>query len=197
MKSHIRYPGAVAALLLGTSCLFASDVPQAGNTDAILSSFVRAEDGARTCWMAEVSPAQSSAERNRTAKSMALSMQTEVSPPDTDWSEGRTLFNYELSIGFTDGRRARALGNCLPHGDGAISCSVECDGGGVVVTHAETGAVSVDFAPFDGIRLNYCGEPGEALRFRPTGREARFVLQRRPEAECPAVAIPDWDAGID
>lgn len=204
MKSRIRCLGAVAVLLLGTSHLSASDVSQAGNADGVLSGFVRAEYGARSCWMAEVDPAQLAAEPHRTAKSVALSMQTEISPPDTDWPEGRTLNNYELAIDFTDGRRARALGNCLPHGADAlphgadaIACSVECDGGGVVVTHAGGGAIGVDFAPFGGIRLNYCGEPGEALRFRPTGSEARFTLSRRPQADCPTVTMPDWDAGID
>ena len=197
MNSRIRLFGAISALLLGSSPLLASGTSETGNADGALPTFVRPEQDAKACWRTQTSAAQLAAEPHRRAQSVALSMQTQISPPDEDWPEGRTLYNYELAIIFADGRSGRALGNCLPHGADAISCSVECDGGGALVTHAERGSVNVDFSAFSGIRLNYCGEAGEALWFQPTAEERRFVLQQRPESECPAVTMPDWDAGID
>lgn len=197
IASRIRRFGAIVVLCLTPLSSHSAVAEDTGNTDGALPSFVRAEHGAKSCWMTQIPPAQLEAEPGRRAKFVALSMQTEVTPADTDWAGGRTLYNYELSIAFTDGQNSRALGNCLPYGTGKISCSVECDGGGAVVSHADNGAVDVDFAPFGGIRLNYCGEGGDPLRFEPAPEEARFTLQRRPDAECPSVDMPDWDAGID
>lgn len=197
MIPAMRCLALLAPLLLGTSAVSASDTAPPGEADGVLPTFVRAEHGARSCWKTEISASHLAAEPNRTVKSVALSMQTEVSAPDEDWPEGRTLYNYDLSIAFADGRHGRALGNCLPHGPRSIACSVECDGGGAIVSHGAAGAADVDFGPTSYMRLSYCGEEVEAIRFQPQPTEARFTLQKRPENECPAVTMPDWDAGID
>lgn len=197
MTSTIRCLATLFPFLFSASSLLAADTFQPGKTDGALPTFVRAEDGARACWRTEIGPSQLVAKPNRTVKSMALSMQTQVSPPDEDWPQGRTLYNYDLSITFSDGRSGRALGNCLPDGPDSIACAVECDGGGAIVSHRDGGAVYLDFSQTNFIRLNYCGEQGDPIRFRPDVAEARFTLQKRPEEECPAVTMPDWDAGID
>lgn len=197
MISTMRCLAALFPFLLSGSALLASDASQPSEMDGALPTFVRAEDGARSCWRTEISPSRLVAEPHRTVKSMALSMQTKFTSPDDAWPDGRILYNYDLSIAFSDGRRGRALGNCLPDGPGTISCGVECDGGGAIVSHGAGGVVDLDFGPTGYMRLNYCGEQGEAIRFRPEAAEARFTLQKRPEEECPAVTMPDWDAGID
>jgi len=188
---------ATLAAIIGSHAVLASDIAHSTSEDGILPSFVRPNHGAKACWSAEISAAKLASDKTRTVKSIALSMETAIAKPDVDWPKGRVLYNYELSIEFAKGRRGRALGNCLPDGNNAIICGVECDGGSAVVTHADVGAINVDFERSGGIKLHYCGEPGKKLRFRPTPFEYRFQLQRRPEAECPAVTIPDWDAGID
>ncbi len=195
--SRIFCLAALATLFLNTSASSASDAPQPDDADGALPSFVRAEHGARSCWKADISPSELAAEPHRTVKSVALSMQTEFYPPDAFRPRGQFLYNYDLSIAFSDGRRGRTLGNCIPHGPDSIACSVECDGGGAIVSHGAAGAVDLDFGPISYIRLNYCGEEGEAIRFRPEAVEARFMLRKRPGEECPAVTTPDWDAGID
>ena len=187
----------LAAAFIGSHVVLASDAAPSAGDDGALPSFVRPTHEARACWKAEFSATQLASEKNRTVKSIALSMETAVAKPDADWPKGRTFYNYELSISFANGRHGRALGNCLPDGTNAIACGVECDGGSAVVTHAQAGAIDVDFKKSGGIKLHYCGEPGKKLRFRPKALEYRFQLQRRPDVECPAVTMPDWDAGID
>lgn len=188
---------AFAATFIGSHPLLASDTAPSASEDGALPSFVQPAHGARACWRAEFSAAQLKSDRNRTVKSIALSMETAIKKPDANWPRGRILYNYDLSISFANGHHGRALGNCLPEGANAITCGVECDGGSAVVTHAHAGAIDADFRKSGGIKLHYCGEPGKKLRFRPKAFEYRFQLQRRPDAECPAVTMPDWNAGID
>lgn len=184
-----------AIILLSSFAAGAGTLKEDLEHDGLLPTFVRPEHGAKACWARTYGAEHMAGLPDQKVAAMSLSLQFKREA--SRWSDERNMYNYHLDVRFRDGRKARALGNCLPEGDKGIWCGVECDGGSVDVYHAEEGAIVVDLEASGFIRLQYCGEDAERIVLRPGTADRQFRLLPLPEAECPEVEIPDMEANAD
>ena len=170
--------------------------PDAHRPNLELSQFVLPLEGAQACWSAEYDDAYLVQHPQQSVASMSFGMEYEWQT-DGHWEEGRDLFSYELKVGFRDGTRGRAVGNCLASLSGPLHCAVECDGGGVDISKSDDGSLTVDLTRHTYIRLRYCGEDAETVRLNAVPGASSFRLASVPRAQCPPVFKPDYDAGVD
>lgn len=103
-----------------------------------LSAFVPPIEGAKACWELVHNADLPAVENGETVTRMKVSLnyRREMYP---DGDTARQLLFYSLGVEFRDGRKGQALGSCLPGADDTISCGVECDGGGVDLSHGKQG----------------------------------------------------------
>jgi hypothetical protein len=115
-----------------------------------LTSFVDAQKGARGCWSRQYSDEHLAAHPDQLVTAMQFTVQFDGE------------FHYfELDADLRGGQSGRAAGACSEY-EGVISCGVDCDGGGVLLSHAGDGKVLLDLTEYGYIRMtNSCGEDEE------------------------------------
>ena len=144
-----------------------------------LSSFVAAQDGARACWSRQYSAEHLAAHPDQLVTAMAFTMQF-----------GQDFHLFQLDADLRGGQTGRATGTCSEY-EGKISCGVDCDGGGVLLSHGADGKVLLDLTDYGYIRMtDSCGEDeadGFSLEAGKDDRE--FLLSPATGKACKPL---DW-----
>src|SRR5215217_5658852 len=117
-----------------------------------LSSFVAAQDGAQTCWSRDYSAEHLAAHPDQLVTAMRLTLRYDAMVNDNP-----DFYSFRLEADLRGGQSGRAFGYCSEF-EGAVSCGVECDGGGIGIAHAEGGKVLLDLTKYGYIRMaGSCG----------------------------------------
>jgi hypothetical protein len=112
-----------------------------------LSSFVAAQDGARECWSRLYSAEHLAEHPDQLVTAMHFTMQF-----------AGDFHYFQLDADLRGGQSGRATGGCYEY-EGAVSCGVECDGGGVHLSHGADGKIVLDLTDYGYIRMtDSCGE---------------------------------------
>lgn len=162
-----------------------------------LATFVAPQEGAKACWAVTYDADFLAKHPNQQVKHLAMAMHYRREAPESDGDETRLLALYALSVEFRDGRRGKALGNCLPGDGGAIWCGVECDGGSVDVRHGPEGSLILDLSRTKQIRLQYCGDAGEKIFLRASGDVQSYALTPVNRDKCPDISMPSLPANVE
>ncbi len=112
-----------------------------------LSSFVAAETGARGCWSRQYSAEHLAAHPDQLVTAMAFTLQFD-----------QDFHYFQLDAELRGGQSGRATGVCSEY-EGVLSCGVDCDGGGVHLSHGADGKILLDLTEYGYIRMTEsCGE---------------------------------------
>ena len=185
----------IFAFLISTLIGF-PEVHHLARAEGKLMNFVPPGENAKACWAATFDGEQPSRQESQNVASMFLALQyrREKVPQD---SQPRKLLFYSLDVTFLDGRKGTALGNCLPGEGEAISCAVECDGGGVDLILEADKALTVTLKRTGMIKLRFCGGDADTLTLQEKVHGSSYMLSALPSARCPEVVLPDPNAGVD
>jgi hypothetical protein len=195
------------ALVIASLSLFAT-LPAAAlverGKEGNLTEFVSPVPGERVCFSRAYSTQHLAKHPRQTVSAIAFYLTYFQHEPDVHNPGGQRNYYYRLSVSFRDrpGETFKTMGDCHP-GKGSISCTVECDGGGVRVQwRKKPESILIDFADMYGVRLSVCGgderdeeeeasaetenerEP-EAMVLTPGEDDKSFLLTRAKDAECP------------
>lgn len=161
-----------------------------------LTNFVPPQAGARACFRRIYDAAHLKAHPKQAVTEMEFRIAYYIHDPDEFAPKGQRNYYFELQARLRDAKPKTplsAMGECRPTADGkAIFCGVDCDGGGVNVKRSGDGKILVDLEAVGRLRMTSdCGEDGDSAFELTSGTDdKRFLLSRRPDAECPA--YDDW-----
>ena len=111
--------------------------------------------------------------------------------PDEYFPAGQRNYYFEvLAKRRGDAKRATAFGECSPAGQ-SISCSIDCDGGGMVAERAGKHEIVLGFGGYSYLRMSGCGGgEGDAADLVPGDDDKEFLLAEKVPGACPA--YEDW-----
>lgn len=114
--------------------------------------------------------------------------------PDEFFPEGQRNYYFQVLAKLRgDDRQLSTIGECSPAA-GKISCSVDCDGGGVVVKRTgKPGQILVSLDEYGSLRMtDGCdgGEEEEAVDLQPGEDDHTFLLTETSAGACPR--YDDW-----
>ncbi|MGB3338384.1 MAG: hypothetical protein WBA73_14515 [Devosia sp.] len=152
-----------------------------------LSSFVAAQEGAQSCWSRQYSAEHLAAHPNQLVTAMRFTIRF-----DEIVNDNPDFYSFRLEADLRGGQSGRALGYCSEF-ERQVSCSVECDGGGVAVSHAADGKVLLDLTKHGYIRMaDSCGSgelEGFGLEAGPDDKQ--FLLSPVTGKGCKPLGRPD------
>lgn len=197
----------LAALFLTLSAFPAAATVEPGK-EGILAEFVKPVPGERICFARRYDAAHLAKHPKQTVTAIEFRLSYFKHEPDADNKAGQRNYYYHLAVRFRDrpDKAFTAGGDCYP-GKGSISCTVECDGGGVRVRwQKRPESILIDYGGGYGIRLSACGGDEDLIDKNMTEEErARaeeeyernravlqpgqddklFLLTRVKDSECP------------
>lgn len=108
--------------------------------------------------------------------------------PDENFPEGQRNYYFEVLAKVRGEKKLlSSMGECSPRGS-TISCSVDCDGGGMVAKRsAKPGKILMSFGNYYGLRMTLgCGEDeeGNTVMLEPGEDDKEFLLSEK--SACPA-----------
>jgi hypothetical protein len=111
--------------------------------------------------------------------------------PDEFFPAGQRNYYFEVLATLRgEPGQLTGFGECSPDGD-AISCSVDCDGGGIRAKRTATpGTVLLYFGGYDYLRMSGGCDGGEGGELVPGEDDKEFLLTERAAESCPA--YEDW-----
>jgi hypothetical protein len=111
--------------------------------------------------------------------------------PDENFPAGQRNYIFEvLAKRRGDDSRATAFGECSPASQ-SISCSIDCDGGGMVAERVGKNEIRLSFGNYSYLRMSGCGGgEADAADLVPGDDDKEFLLAETSPGECPA--YDDW-----
>jgi len=152
-----------------------------------LSSFVAAQDGAQSCWSRDYSAEHLAAHPDQLVTAMRFTMRF-----DTEVNDNPDFYSFRLEADLRGGQSGRAFGYCSEF-EGAVSCAVECDGGGVGVAQAADGKVLLDLTRYGFIRMaGSCGsDEADGFGLEAGLDDKQFLLSPATGKACKPLGPPD------
>lgn len=144
-----------------------------------LTSFVAAQAGEHRCWSRQYGDDHLAAHPDQLVTAMRFTMQFD-----------RDFHFFQLEAQLRGGQSGQATGTCSEY-EGVVSCGVECDGGGVAVTHAADSKVLLDLTRAGYIRMaDSCGEDeGDGFALDAGKDDKQFLLSPATGKACKGL---DW-----
>jgi hypothetical protein len=180
---------AIALALLADSAAQPVDPGQEGE----LKAFLPPQHGGRVCYTRRYSAEHLAKHPKQTVAEMEFRLTYYQHEPDQSWPEGQRNYYFALTAKVKGkARRLKAFGECTPV-TGAISCGVECDGGGVLVMRRPDDKALVYFPDAQSfIRMTEGCDETEDDRFelKPGSDDWEFLLGKSADAACPE--YEDW-----
>lgn len=156
-----------------------------------LTDFVAAEAGAQACWQ-RIYDAEHLA-THPDQKVTQITFGIGFQPPDDDIADPEGIYLFGLAASLRDGPKGVASGGCWV-GDGVTRCSVDCDGGSVLIEKRGDGRLLIDLEATGYIALeSECGGSGEYETFalEPGLDDKQFLLGPADAKACKGL-VPTW-----
>jgi len=187
--------GLIPVIAVISSALVAGSAaqPVEPGQEGELKSFVPPQDGEKACYTRRYTADHLAKHPKQTVAEMEFRLNYYRHEPDQTWPQGQRNYYFALYAkvkGKT--RKLKAFGECTPV-TGAISCGVECDGGGVLVMRRPENKALVYFPDAQSfIRMTEgCDESEDnAVELKPGSDDWEFLLSRSADAACPD--FEDW-----
>lgn len=178
-------------LLAGMPAAFAQAIEP--GKEGELAKFLPPQDGARVCYSRVYDAEHLKKHPRQQVTEMEFRLTYYTHEPDEFFPKGQR--NYYFAVlaklrGQAPDEPLIAEGECAPHGN-SISCGVECDGGGVVLTRREAGKVLVDLTALGRLRMTSgCDAEDGVVELVPGEDDKSFLLSKATESSCPV--YEDW-----
>jgi len=184
--------GIMSVVLLATAGSGAAQ-PVPSGEEGELSNFLPPVPGTRICFSRRYDADHLKAHPKQKVTELELRLAYYRHPPAEDLPKGQNNYYFALFAKLRGSSgKLQSFGECTANGD-AISCMVECDGGGIEVKRRPDKKVLIYFASDIGrIRMAGCDgdEEGNSVDLTPGADDREFLLSKTPDAECPA--YDDW-----
>lgn len=161
--------------------------------NAAAQPFVAAENGATSCWQRIYDAEHLRTHPDQNVSEVTFSMGYFEESFEDEGATAFTLFGIHAAL--RDGRHGSAGGGCWTDDEGMMTCSVDCDGGGVELRSRDNGSLLLDLEATGGIRLMDCGSEDEEENFftlEPGLDDKQFLVHPVAAKVCKGL-IPDWD----
>ncbi|NMA98781.1 MAG: hypothetical protein GX970_11850 [Phyllobacteriaceae bacterium] len=161
--------------------------------DAVAQPFVAAQDGAKSCWQRIYDAEHLRTHPDQQVTEVTFGMGYFEEGYEDEGATAYTLFGLHAAL--RDGRHGSAGGGCWTDDKGVMTCSVDCDGGGVKLHDRDNGSLLLDLEATGGIRLMECGSEAEDDSFftlEPGLDDKQFLVHPVAVKVCKGL-IPDWD----
>ena len=160
-------------MIAATLCLLVTSSVHSGELD----SFVAPIEGTTAAWSRVYDATHMAQHPDQQVEAMDLAVTFEIFDPTYDGQ-----VNFELKVKLRNGTKGVTTGTCMGQGD-SMWCGVECDGGGMVISHRSNGSVLADLEKVGFIRMSEvgCGEEDTGVSFSlESGKDDKqFLLHKK------------------
>lgn len=184
--------GVLGTLLSGLASTALAQAIEPGK-EGELAKFLPPNDGARICFSRVYDADHLKKHPKQQVTEMEFRLTYYTHEPDEFFPKGQRNYYFALLAklrGQGPDEPLIAEGECAPHGN-SISCGVECDGGGVVLTRRDGGKVLVDLTALGRLRMTSgCDAEEGVVELVPGEDDKSFLLSKAAESSCPV--YDDW-----
>jgi hypothetical protein len=176
---------AIAGVLAGFPALADTVAPGA---EGELTRFLPPEPGKRACFSRVYDADHLARHPKQKVTEIEFRLAYHRFDPDEFFPEGQRNYYFEVLAKVRGNKKLlTAMGECSP-GDKKISCSVDCDGGGMLAERSDKpGKILMSFGFYYGLRMTAgCGEDeeGDTVMLEPGEDDKEFLLSEK--SACPA-----------
>ncbi len=185
---------AVLVLAFGAAGIQASaDVVKPGAEGELLK-YLPAQDGKHICFARTYDADHLARHPKQQVTRIEFRLAYHRFEPDESFPEGQRNYYFQVLARLRGhDKQLSTIGECSP-GAGKISCSVDCDGGGVVVKRTgKPGQILLSLDEYGSLRMtDGCdgGEEEDAVNLQPGEDDHTFLLTETSAGSCPR--YDDW-----
>jgi hypothetical protein len=155
-----------------------------------LANILPPEVGRRVCYSRRYDAAHLNSHPKQKVTEIQFRLAYYRHDPDENTPEGQRNYYFEVLARLRgQGKQLTSIGECTLYG-GKISCGVDCDGGGFVLTNRPPDKVLLGLSENGRLRMTDGCDEEDSIDLEAGADDREFLLTRTDDASCPA--YEDW-----